>query len=276
MKTLPAFKVAAVQLRCTEDIDANVKRAFAGIREAAKRGARLIVLPERFLYPVEGPLLRRSAQSIPGRFTDRLSVLARELHVVLVAGSLLERIPGSRKFHNTALVFNETGRLIAKYRKLHLFRLDTSETGAISEQRFLVAGRRHVVADTSCGRIGLSICYDLRFPELYRLLAYRRTRVLVVPSAFQRLTGRAHWMTLLRARAIENQCYLVAADLCGSVAGRSFHGHSAIIDPWGEVLARAASRPEAIVAEISEDRLREVRRVLPSLADSVRTAGRAR
>jgi len=268
------FTVAAVQTGCTEDVGRNVARAIAGVRDAAAAGARLIVLPERFAYPAEGAPFRASAERIPGELTQALSALARELGIVLVAGSMLERVPGKRKFYNTSLVFDEGGEVIARYRKIHLFRIRAKATGVISETRRISAGDREVIADTSLGRVGLSICYDLRFPEMYRALARGGAEVVTVPSAFTRMTGRAHWRVLLRARAIENQCYVVAAGQCGTVSGHAFYGHSAIIDPWGRVLAEAGARPAMITATIRKEMMRDVRRRLPSLRDSMRMEGK--
>ena len=268
------FTVAAVQIGCTEDVGRNVARAIAGVKRAAATGARLIVLPERFAYPAEGAPFRASAECIPGELTRVLSALARELGIVLVAGSMLERVPGKRKFYNTSLVFDEGGEILARYRKMHLFRIRTKQTGAISEARRMLAGEGEVIAATSLGRVGLSICYDLRFPELYRSLAHGGAEIVTAPSAFTRMTGRAHWLVLLRARAIENQCYVVGAGQCGTVSGQAFYGHSAIIDPWGRVLAEAGGRPAVITAAVQPGMVREVRRRLPSLLDSMRRKGK--
>lgn len=272
-----AFKVAAVQTRCTEDITGNVARAVSGVRRAADAGARLVVLPEVFPYPGQRRELQlQSADTIPGHLCNQFSDLARRLGIVLVAGSIREKVRPKRKHFNTCVVFDEEGRTLAEYRKIHLFDIDTKATGRISESRTLLPGSEEVVVSTSAGAIGLTICYDLRFPELYRTLACGGAQIIVVPSAFTRSTGAAHWMTLLRARAIENQCFIVAADQCGTVSGTSFYGHSTVVDPWGRVLAEAGGRPEVIVTSVDLRILDEVRRRLPSLATSVRKRRRCR
>jgi len=265
------FKAAAVQLRCTEDIGGNVAKAARAVRRGAEAGARLVVLPEVFPYAgLREDLQRESADTIPGHLCNQLSDLARRLGIVLVAGSIREKVPPKRKHYNTCVVFDEMGKSLAEYRKIHLFDIDTKETGRISESKTLLAGDEEVVVATSLGAIGLTICYDLRFPELYRGLAFGGAQIITVPSAFTRSTGAAHWMTLLRARAIENQCFIVAANQCGTVSGTSFYGHSAIIDPWGKVLAEAGGRPEVIVAAADFGVLEDVRRRLPSLATAKR------
>ena len=265
------FRVAAVQVRCTTDPARNTHRAVEGVKRAARIGARLVVLPERFVYPAEeAELLRRTAQAVPGELCDRLSGLARELGIILVAGSILEKAPGRRKLFNTCVVFDETGRLVAKYRKIHLFEIDTDQTGAIREDRTMLAGDKVVVASTSLGKLGLSICYDLRFPELYRALVRRGAQIILVPSAFQKSTGAAHWITLLRARAIEDQCFVMAANQCGNVSGSAFYGHSAVVDPWGKVLAEGDGRPGVVAARVDLTLLKDVRRRLPSLKTHVR------
>jgi len=248
-----------------------VGKAARAVRRAAEAGARLVVLPELFPYPgLREDLQRESADTIPGHLCNQLSDLARRLGIVLVAGSIREKVPPKRKHFNTCVVFNEMGKPVAEYRKIHLFDIDTKATGRISESRTLAAGDEEVVAATSLGAVGLTICYDLRFPELYRGLALGGAKIITVPSAFTRSTGAAHWVTLLRARAIENQCFIVAANQCGTVSGASFYGHSAIIDPWGKVLAEAGGRAEVIAASADFGALEDVRRRLPSLAAAKR------
>lgn len=272
-----AFKVAAVQTRCTEDVAGNVAKAARAVRRAADAGARLVVLPEVFPYPgLRRDLQRESADTIPGHLCNQFSDLAHSLGIVLVAGSVRQRIPPRRKHYNTCVVFDEMGKPIAEYRKIHLFEIDTNATGKISESRTLLPGDEEVVVPTSAGAIGLSICYDLRFPELYRGLVCAGAQIITVPSAFTRSTGAAHWLTLLRARAIDNQCFVVAANQCGTVSGTSFYGHSAVIDPWGKVLAEAGGRPEIAVASVDLGVLEDVRRRLPGVARAVRMHRRCR
>ena len=256
------FTAAAVQPRCTEDVARNLANAFQGVRRAAKAGARLVVLPERFpYYGMRADLARASADTVPGHLCNQLSDLARDLGIVLVAGSFLEKAPPKRKLYNTCVAFDPFGQVLAQYRKIHLF-----DAGSVRESGFMLPGEEPVVTDTPVGRLGLTICYDVRFPELYRELAWQGAEIMTVVAAFPPRTGRAHWLTLLRARAIESQCYVVAANHCGRVPGCATYGHSAIVDPWGKVLAEADGRPGVITARVDLGYVEEVRTKLPSLA----------
>jgi predicted amidohydrolase len=192
--------------------------------------------------------------------------LARELRVVLCAGSLLEAVPGQARCYNTSCVFDASGAMVARYRKLHLFDVDLPGRVAVRESECRMPGDRAVVVPTPPATLGCSICYDLRFPELYRRLARDGAEVLLVPSAFTFPTGAAHWEVLCRARAIENQCYLLAANQTGtSPHGHRDYGNSMIVDPWGTVLARAADGEGIAVAELDGEHLARVRRELPAL-----------
>lgn len=246
---------------------ANLDRAESLVREASSRGTKLVVLPEVFAWrgPREGEA--EHAESIPGPTTERLSAIARALGIHLQAGSISERIAGERRCYNTALLFAPNGEIAGRYRKIHLF--DVEIPGQVSARES--QGRRHgaetVLVRTEIGAIGLSVCYDLRFPELYRRLVRGGAEILCVPSAFTFPTGAAHWEPLLRARAIENQCYVIAPDQCGSSPnGYRDYGNSMIVDPWGAVLARAGDGEGVIVAEIRLDYLARVRQELPCLA----------
>jgi predicted amidohydrolase len=258
---------AAVQMASGADRAANLERATTLVREAAARGARLVVLPEVFAWrgprSEEGPV----AEPIPGPTTDRMGALARDLGVHLCAGSVLERAPGEPRPYNTSCVFDPTGKLVARYRKVHLFDVDLPGRATVRESEARAPGDEVVTAPTALGTLGLSICYDLRFPELYRRLSRAGAEVLLVPSAFTYPTGAAHWEVLCRARAIENQCYLVAADQTGtSPHGHADWGDSLIVDPWGRVLARAGDGEGVVTAEIDPAVLARVRRELPCLA----------
>ncbi len=260
------FVAAAVQLCAGSDKTANLDKAEAFAVEAARQQARLVVLPEVFLW--RGPRAEEvgSAEPIPGPTTHRLAALARRLHVHLVAGSLLEQNGTDRAF-NTSILFDARGEILARYRKLHLFDVDLPDRVTIRESDTRASGSDVTMVPTELGVIGMTICYDLRFPELYRRLTLAGAEIITVPSAFTFPTGAAHWEILLRARAIENQVYVIAPDQIGkSPSGIVDFGNSMIVDPWGTPLARAADREMMILAEIDRDHQERVRRELPCLA----------
>jgi predicted amidohydrolase len=253
------------------DKDANLALAAALATEAANAGARLVALPEVFAW--RGPQEREidEAEPLGGRVGTFASDLARRLGVWLVAGSVLERPatahPGSKCYNTTAL-YDPRGKLVASYRKIHLFDVDVDGRISVRESRTRMAGDTLCCVATDLGNIGLAICYDLRFPELFRGLVDAGAEIIAMPSAFTAPTGRAHWHPLVRARAIESQCFLVAPDQHGTSAmGFENYGHSLIVDPWGEVLADAGpSGPSVVSADLDGDLLSRVRRELPSLA----------
>ncbi|MSP38021.1 MAG: carbon-nitrogen hydrolase family protein [Deltaproteobacteria bacterium] len=250
----------------SDDKAANLKEAEHWLRLAAKQGARVAVLPEVFIWRGSKKLERQFAEAIPGPTSTRLGELARKLKIYLLAGSILEAIPDSPQAYNCSLLFDPSGNLIARYRKIHLFDVDLANGVSLRESETRAHGSEVVVAKTELAIMGLSVCYDLRFPELYRGLADGGAELVFVPSAFTAFTGAAHWETLLRARAIENQVYVIAADQFGKSA-KSFqtHGHSMIVDPWGKVLAELADGAGVIAAEIDLDHLAKVRAELPAL-----------
>jgi predicted amidohydrolase len=259
------YVAAAVQMRSGASRAANLARATALVREAAGRGARLVVLPEVFAW--RGPDRDPDAETIPGPLTETLGALARTLGIHLCAGSVLEAVPGEPRTYNTSCVFDPRGTLIAHYRKVHLFDVDLPGRVTVRESDTRAPGSEVVTVPTELGTLGLSICYDLRFPELYRRLVHAGTEVLLVPSAFTFTTGAAHWEVLCRARAIESQCYLIAPDQAGtSPHGFPDWGDSMIVDPWGRVLGRAGDGEAVVTAEIDLDYLARVRQELPSLA----------
>jgi predicted amidohydrolase len=208
-----------------------------------------------------------SIEAIPGVTTDAMAALARSCGVHLCAGSILEAIPGDRRAYNTSCLFAPDGTLLARYRKLHLFDVDLPGRVSVRESDSRAPGDEVVAVPTPLGVLGLSICYDLRFPALYRRLSQAGADVLLVPAAFTFHTGSAHWDVLCRARAIENQCYLIAPNQTGmSPHGFADWGNSCIVDPWGRVLARGGDGEGVVVAEIDLDYLAQVRRELPCLS----------
>jgi len=264
------FLAAAVQTDASADKDANLATAARLAREGAERGARLIVLPEMFFWRGSPADERAAAEPIPGPTIDRLAALAAELRVYLVGGSLLEVTPGATKAYNTCPVFDPRGALLATYRKVHLFDVDIPGHVSIRESDARLHGTAPMTVSTELGVLGLSICYDLRFPELYRALSAAGAEIVCVPSAFTFPTGAHHWEILLRARAIENQVYVVAPNQIGrGASGVANFGHSLIVDPWGTPIARASNRESVTLGEIDFDYLARVRRELPSLEHRV-------
>jgi predicted amidohydrolase len=262
------LKVAAVQLNATADPAANMEVADRLTRAAAADGAQLIVLPEKWAAMGSEQDLRASAQPLDGPAIGWARSLARELGVELVAGSILELVPGMEKLANTSVHIDADGEIRALYRKIHMFDVEV-EGRVYCESELEQAGEEIVLSATADGlELGLTICYDLRFPELYRILAVRGARLISVPAAFTLATTRDHWEPLLRARAIENQAFMVAANQVGPhPAGQHSGGRSMIVDPWGIVLAQAADGECHIAAELDLARQREIRRRLPSLAN---------
>ncbi len=260
------FLAAAVQLCAGPDKAANLAVAERLVRRAAELGATLIVLPEVFSW--RGPHADeiRAAEPIPGPTTDRLAALAAELRVHLVGGSLLEAVAGEPRVYNTSPVFAPDGALLATYRKMHLFDVAIPDQVVVRESATRQPGARVVTVPTAVAMLGLSICYDLRFPELYRRLSAAGADVVCIPAAFTFPTGAAHWEVLVRARAIENQVYVVAPNQIGrSASGVQDFGHSLIVDPWGTPIARASNQEGVIAAEIDLEYLARVRRELPCL-----------
>jgi predicted amidohydrolase len=264
---MASFQAGAVQMAATGDKERNRAVAARLVRAAAAAGARLVVLPEVFGW--RGPRNEEAleAETIPGPTTEGLARLARELGIHLVAGSLLERGGPGGRVYNTSCLLSPAGDIVARYRKIHLFDVDLPGRVQVRESDTRAPGTEVVVADTPFCPIGLSVCYDLRFPELYRRLARGGAALVTVPSAFTAPTGRAHWETLMRARAIENQLFVVAANQFGPNAhGFEDWGDSMVVDPWGEILARVRDGEGIAVARIDLERLATVRREMPCLA----------
>ena len=261
------FVTAAVQMLATSDKEANLREAEDWVRRAHAEGARLVVLPEVFNWRGRGRDAAANAEPVPGPSTERMSALAAELGLYLLAGSVLESTgPDGRAYNTSVLISPDTG-IIAKYRKIHLFDVDIEGEDPIRESEYRRPGEAVVVADTPLCPMGLSVCYDLRFPELYRRLTAAGAQVIFVPSVFTVPTGRAHWETLLRARAIENQVYIIAPDQSGRhPESMDAYGHSMIVDPWGKVIARAETEPALVLATVDLAHLENVRRKLPALS----------
>ncbi|HWD74439.1 MAG TPA: carbon-nitrogen hydrolase family protein [Solirubrobacteraceae bacterium] len=261
------MRAAAIQLNATADADRNLERADRLVRQAAAAGAELVALPEKWTVLGTHEDMAAGAQTLDGPAISWARAVAGELGIDLLAGSMYESIPGREKGANTSVHVGPDGEIRSVYRKIHLF--DVEVDGAVyAESSTEDPGDEIVVSDLAGGlRLGLSVCYDLRFPELYRILAVRGAELFSVPSAFTLPTTRDHWEVLVRARAIENQCFVVAPNQVGDhPGGLRSGGRSLIVDPWGLVLAGAADTETFIVADLDAENQRQIRRRLPSLA----------
>ena len=259
------MRIAAVQMISSPDVTPNLATAGRLIAEAAAAGARLVALPEYFPLIGATDIDRLAARETDGNgpIQDFLADAARKHGIWLVGGSIPLLAQDPRKLRNACLVFDPQGNRVARYDKIHLFDFRKGEE-AYDEAATIERGDRVVAFDCPLGRVGISICYDLRFPELFRALG--ECDLLVLPAAFTETTGRAHWEILLRARAIENQCFVLAAAQGGRHPnGRMTHGNSMVIDPWGEVLARMDKGEGVVLAELDPQRLVETRSSLPAL-----------
>jgi predicted amidohydrolase len=262
------MRAAAVQLNSTDDKHRNLEAADRLTRAAAADGATLVVLPEKWSVIGSADALRAGAEPLDGPAVQWARAVAAELQIDLVAGSIAERVPDREKLANTSLHIGPDGEVQALYRKIHMFDVEVDGT-VYRESETEDPGEEIVTSATAGGvELGLSVCYDLRFPELYRILAVRGARIIVIPAAFTLATTREHWETLVRARAIENQAFVVAANQFGlHPPGNRSGGRSMIVDPWGVVLAQAPDRETYVTADLDLDRQAQIRRDLPSLAN---------
>jgi predicted amidohydrolase len=265
---LRKYTVALVQMNSQDHIEENLKTASAYIAEAAGRGARLVSLPEVMNFIGD-----RTAPGAPppedeqGPTFQCIAGLAKKYGLYIHGGSWAERKPGENRSYNTSFLFSPQGTLTAKYRKLHTFDITLPDGGAAKESERIAAGDRIVTAETELGIFGFSICYDLRFPELFRLLALRGAQIIFLPANFTTPTGKDHWEPLLRARAIENSCYMIAAGQWGKNARMTAYGQSMVVDPWGTVNARAREGAGLTLADIDLDYLDDVRARMQTLAN---------
>lgn len=269
------IKAAVIQMTSTEEVETNLTAMERLVREAAADGARLVVVPECFAYlgsdavGASAPGKAAIAEPLPsgGPILGRCRALARELGVELVLGGFWERGEDPRKVKNACVHLDRDGEVRAVYRKIHLFDVRLPDGTALQESASVEAGSEVVVTDSVIGKLGLSVCYDVRFPELYRALVDRGAMALAVPSAFTLTTGKDHWHVLLRARAIESQCYVLAAAQGGRhSASRQSYGHALICDPWGTVVAECGDGEGYAAAWIDPRAVERIRTSLPSLA----------
>jgi predicted amidohydrolase len=259
--------VALVQLDATDDVAANIAAAVALADEAAAGGARLVALPEylQFRGPDDG--YRASARPVPGPHTDPFADVARRRGAWILVGSTAETSDDPARPYNTSVLIAPDGSVAATYRKIHLFDVAVEAGPVDTESARVTAGDRLVTAEVDGAIVGLSICYDLRFPELYRALALAGARILTVPANFTERTGRDHWEVLLRARAIENAAYVLAPSQINGPPGQPAFGRSMVIDPWGTIVAQAPDTVAIVRAELDLDRVDALRRQIPVLAN---------
>lgn len=260
------FSIAALQMHSGEDKAANIETALRMIDEGAAAGARMVVLPEIWTYLGGDAGNIENAEPIPGPVTDALAAKAKQHGIYIHGGSILEKRQGEPLLFNTAVVIDPNGEIIAQYSKIHMFDVVLDGVASYKESNTVQRGEEIVTFDMDGVTVGLAICYDLRFPELFRILRLRGAEVIVLPAAFTMTTGKDHWEVLIRARAIENQVYMVSCGQYGADAsGKWCYGRSLIADPWGTVLATAPDRETVITATVDLDYLQKVRRQVPSV-----------
>lgn len=260
-------RIACLQMNSGNEFAVNLATFSAMAREAAASGAKFILSPEYFLMmDGTGRVMREAALDERGEpALSAITALARELEVWLLAGSVTLKSGDGRMCNRSVLVSAE-GRVVATYDKIHMFDVTLPDGKVIRESSAYRSGERAVLAETPWGKLGMTVCYDLRFPGLFRALAHAGAEFISVPSSFQRQTGKVHWHTLLRARAIENECFILAPAMCGDHSGnRQSYGHTLVVDPWGEIIGEGGESPEIVYAEIEPRRVAKVRGMIPSL-----------
>lgn len=261
---VPGLRVGICQMQVNERKEENIKKASEMIREACSRGAELVVLPEMFTCPYDSELFPEYAEDENGETITAMRSLAAELGINLVAGSIPERTPEG--IYNTSFIIDDRGDITARHRKVHLFDIDVEGEITFRESDTLIAGSSVTVTETDSAVMGVGICYDMRFPELSRMMALGGAEVLIFPGAFNMTTGPAHWRLLVRSRALDNQCYCVAVSPARN-PGASYvaYGHSLVADPWGSVMVDAGSSECVLTVDLDMEMVEKVRRELPLL-----------
>jgi omega-amidase len=258
------YKIAVCQMKTTDDKKQNIEHAIDMVNISSKNGAELIILPEMFNCPYENKYFPNFAEEYPGETTQSLSNVAKKNHIYLVAGSIPELSSG--KIYNTCYIYNRNGELIGRHRKIHLFDIDVKDKVYFKESDTLSAGNKVTVVDTDLGKIGIAICYDIRFPELSRMMALEGAEIIILPAAFNMTTGPAHWELSVRMRAIDNQVFFVgAAPARNNEASYTAYGNSRISDPWGDIIASADERECILYADIDRTTIGSIREQLPLL-----------
>ncbi len=260
------LQVAAIQMISGPKVEENLLRAEELVIKAGNENAKLVILPEFFIKitnPDDKSRLEMAEALANGPIQEKLSQIARDNKIYLLAGTLLIKDQNTNKYYNTSIVYAPDGSMLAHYEKIHLFKFDDG-THSYDEEATFSAGNKVVCCDIEGFKLGLSICYDLRFPELYRQMGI--VDAIVLPSAFTYVTGEAHWEVLSRARAIENQCYFIAVNQGGEhLSGRKTYGHTMIVDPWGKKISGCELGEHIVYAELDKTKINEVRTKLPAL-----------
>lgn len=268
---MKSYLAAAIQMTSIPDVQSNLAQAEEFIDLAVNQGAQLVGLPENFAFMGEETEKLSQSDYIAQETEKFLKTMAQRYQIAILGGGF--PVPtDSGKVYNTALLVDSSGQELSRYRKVHLFDVNVPDGNTYRESSTVMAGTElpQVCSTEKLGSIGLSVCYDVRFPELYRYLSHQGADILFVPAAFTAFTGKDHWQVLLQARAIENTCYIIAPAQTGiNYARRQTHGHAMIIDPWGSILADAGEKPGVAIAEINPSRLEQVRRQMPSLQHRV-------
>ncbi|MBW4688986.1 MAG: carbon-nitrogen hydrolase family protein [Komarekiella atlantica HA4396-MV6] len=269
---MKSYLAAAIQLTSVPDLQKNLAQAEELIDLAVRQGAELVSLPENFSFMGEENDKLGQAEAIARETENFLKKMAQRFQITILGGSFPIPVENTGKVYNTSILIDPNGQELARYYKVHLFDVNVPDGNTYRESSTVVAGKQlpPVYFSETLGNLGLSVCYDVRFPELYRHLADKGADVVFIPAAFTAFTGKDHWQVLLQARAIENTCYIIAAAQTGTnYARRQTHGHAMIIDPWGVILADAGEQPGIAIAEIKPTRLEQVRRQMPSLQHRV-------
>lgn len=267
MEKLRKYKIAVVQLDSQNDKGENLKTACRYIDEAAAEGAKLVSFPEVMNLCGENVGEGGGHETIPGYTTEILMSKAKEHGIYIHSGSFCEKIPGEERAYNTSVIIDPEGKIIARYRKLHTFDVTLPDGTVCDESARVHPGDEIVTVDTALGKLGMSICYDIRFPELYRIMALEGAQVIFTPASFTMPTGKDHWEPILRTRAIENGCYIVSPGQIGKKVRFTAYGNSMVVDPWGTVVSRARDTVGIIYAEIDLDYEDAIRAKIPSLAN---------
>lgn len=258
------MKIGVIQMDIIDDKNKNLDKAEELIRKTVNGEAEIVVLPEMFNTPYQNDKFDEYSENENGTTISRLKKIANDLKIIIVAGSIPEKDNG--KIYNTCFIIDETGNIIGKHRKAHLFDVDIKNKIFFKESLVLTAGEKSTVVDTILGKIGIAICYDIRFPELFRKMTLDGAWLIIVPAAFNTVTGPAHWEILTRARALDNQIYLaIASPARSEVLNYKAYGHSLVVDPWGKIIQELDEKEGILVVDINKNKLKKVRNELPVL-----------
>lgn len=261
--------IAVVQFETKKDLTQNLQEAEQFIQQAVSKNAQCIIFPEEFitLGMTARAKLLLAEPYLSGPLQAKMAEWAKRYNIWIIGGTLPIQSDDPKKYYSSCIVWNKCGEVVGRYDKIHLFDVQVEKQGSFSESSYVQSGKEITVVTTPFGKIGIAICYDIRFPELFRHFALQKVDMIVLPSAFTQPTGKVHWEILLRARAIENLCYVLAPDQVGvRLSGHGTYGHSMIIDPWGEILTHAEDKPALLIAKIDLDNMQRIRERFPALS----------